>query len=603
MKNQKLSRRSFLKTAGASATAAAVGCMAPSASACFGPWTMDLQILATSDTHGKFVAWDYAADKADTSGSVAQQTTAIKERRTATTLVVDAGDTIQGNSADLFLKDDLHPMVAAQNAIGYDIWTLGNHEFNYGMDTLYKIMGQQKAKVLAGNVYSPEGKPLADGYTIIEKQGVKIGIVGMVTPNITRWDSANLAGWTVTNPVDESRKIVDAIKDKVDVLIGVMHMDPEAEYDVYGSGVRDVANACPEFAAIVGGHGHRAVAGEEINGVLVVENKANGATMAELHLNLKRHLNGKWTVENRSSELIDIKTYAEDPEVAALLASYDTRAKDDAHTVIGELRGGPLAPENEIPNLPQPMVEDTALLDFINEVQLYYSGAKVAATAMTSMTSNVREGTIRKCDTANIYTYANTLYKMEMTGAQLREYMEWSAAFYETWKPGDLTIAFVPSTRYYQYDVFSGVNYKINISKEPGSRIEDLTWPDGTPVKDTDVFPVAVNNYRANTQLLAEGQVYPAGFEKPKLLEIDVRGELGGVREMLGEYIRTVKGGVITPDVDHNWKLVGNDWDAAKHAKAVELVRAGKLYVNEDPTSRNLPSKVITEADLAAAEA
>ena len=226
MKNQKLSRRSFLKTAGASATAAAVGCMAPSASACFGPWTMDLQILATSDTHGKFVAWDYAADKADTSGSVAQQATAIKERRTATTLVVDAGDTIQGNSSDLFLKDDLHPMVAAQNAIGYDIWTLGNHEFNYGMDTLYKIMGQQKAKVLAGNVYSPEGKPLADGSTIIEKQGVKIGIVGMVTPNITRWDSANLAGWTVTNPVDESRKIVDAIKDKVDVLIGVMHMDP-----------------------------------------------------------------------------------------------------------------------------------------------------------------------------------------------------------------------------------------------------------------------------------------------------------------------------------------------------------------------------------------
>ncbi len=125
---------------------------------------MDLQILATSDTHGKFDPWDYAANKADASGSVAQQATAIKQCRTRNTLVVDAGDTIQANSAELFLNDDLHPMIAAMNAIGYDIWTTGNHEYNYGMDVLKKVMGQQKAKVLTGNVYAPDGTPLADGY-------------------------------------------------------------------------------------------------------------------------------------------------------------------------------------------------------------------------------------------------------------------------------------------------------------------------------------------------------------------------------------------------------------------------------------------------------
>ena len=216
---------------------------------------MDLQILATSDTHGKFDPWDYAANKADASGSVAQQATAIKQCRTRNTLVVDAGDTIQANSAELFLNDDLHPMVAAMNAIGYDIWTTGNHEYNYGMATLEKVLSQQKAKVLTGNVYSPEGKPLADGYTIIKKGTVKIGVIGMVTPNIIRWDAKNLEGWKVTNPVDESRKIIDKIKDQVDVLIGVMHMDTENEYGVYGSGVTDLANACPEFDVIVGGHG------------------------------------------------------------------------------------------------------------------------------------------------------------------------------------------------------------------------------------------------------------------------------------------------------------------------------------------------------------
>ena len=104
------------------------------------------------------------------------------------------------------------PMIAAQNAIGYDVYVTGNHEYNYGMATLEKVLSQQKAKVLTGNVYSPEGKPLADGYTIIHKGGVKIGVIGMVTPNITRWDAKNLEGWTVTNPVDESRKIIDQIK-------------------------------------------------------------------------------------------------------------------------------------------------------------------------------------------------------------------------------------------------------------------------------------------------------------------------------------------------------------------------------------------------------
>ena len=159
MAQNKISRRSFLRGAGASATIAAASCMAPSAAACDikSLWSMDLQILATSDTHGKFDPWDYAANKADASGSVAQQATAIKQCRTRNTLVVDAGDTIQANSAELFLNDDLHPMIAAMNAIGYDIWTTGNHEYNYGMDVLKKVMGQQKAKVLTGNVYAPDG--------------------------------------------------------------------------------------------------------------------------------------------------------------------------------------------------------------------------------------------------------------------------------------------------------------------------------------------------------------------------------------------------------------------------------------------------------------
>ena len=599
MKERMISRRTFMRAAGVAAAATAVVGAAPAASAAsFWPFTMDLQILATSDTHGKFDPWDYAANKADASGSVAQQATAIKQLRTADTLVIDAGDTIQGNSSQLFLEDDVHPMVAAMNAIGYDVWVTGNHEYNYGMDTLQKIMAEQNAKVLTGNVYAPDGTPLADGYTIVRKKDLKIGLIGMVTPNITRWDAVNLTGWTVTNPVDECRKIIDQIKDQVDVLIGVMHMDTENEYGVYGSGVTDLANACPEFDVIIAAHGHKEIPGEEINGVLVIENKNAGATMSEIHLQLQRQWNGRWKVVGRSSESMQIAEYEADPELVALLAPYDERAKADAVIPIGELRGGNMAPDNEVENIPSPMVQDTALLDFINEVQLYYTGAQVSATAMTSMTGQMREGAIRKCDLTSIYTYENTLYKLQMNGAQLRDYMEWSAAFFKTWQPGDLTIAFDPSTRYYLYDAFEGVNYEIDISQEPGNRILNLTWPDGTPVADTDVFTIAVNNYRATTQLLIAADIFAPGEPLPQMLEMDVRGDLGGIRELLGEYIQTVKGGVIEPKVNNNWKILGNNWDAAKHSEAVARLRDGSLTLPENFDSRTLPSVAITEADL-----
>ena len=600
MKEKMISRRTFLRAAGVAATATAITGLAPSASACFWPFEMDLQILASSDTHGKFDPWDYAANKADASGSVAQQATAIKQLRTLNTLVIDAGDNIQGNSSQLFLNDDVHPMIAAQNAIGYDIWVPGNHEYNYGMDTIKKVIGEQKAKVLTGNVYSPEGTPLADGYTIVQKMDVKIGIIGMVTPNITRWDAVNLTGWNVTNPVDECRKIIDQIKDKVDVLIGVMHMDTENEYGVYGSGVTDLANACPEFNVIIAAHGHKEIPGQEINGVLVVENKNAGATLSEIHLKLQRQTNGSWQVKSRSSESIQVKDYEADPKLVALLAPYDERAKADAVIPIGTLQGGNMAPDNEIENIPSPMIQDTALLDFINEVQMYYTGAQVSATAMTSMTGQMKEGTIRKCDLTSIYTYENTLYKLQMNGAQLRDYMEWSAAFFKTWQPGDVTIAFDPSTRYYLYDAFAGVNYDIDLSQQPGNRIRNLTWPDGRPVQDSDSFVIAVNNYRATTQLLIAADIFAPGEALPQLLEMDVRGDIGGIRELLGDYIQNVKGGVIHPNVDNNWKLMGNNWSAASHDKAVTLLREGKLALSENQDTRTLPSKAITEADIAA---
>lgn len=564
-----------------------------------GAKTKTLRVLATSDLHGKLVPWDYPSDEESTVGSIAQLATAIGELRDDDTLLVDAGDTIQDNMAELFIDDDVHPMVACLNALRYDVGVTGNHEYNFGMDVVRKTIAAFEGKVLTGNVWDENGDAIADGYTIIDKNGVRVGLIGMVTPNISVWDRLNLADCVVTNPVEETRKIIDQIAGDVDVLVGVYHMGLENEFEVEGSGVRDLANACPEFDLIVAAHEHLLVEGEEINGVLVVENKAQAETLANVVLTLERDGEG-WKVTDRVSEPVTIAGYDANPDIIELATPYDERAKTYAREVIGRLEGEQLSPDNEIANIPTAVIQDTALIDLINDVQLHYTGAVVSAAALFIADSNIKPGDIRRCDVSKIYKYTNTLYTMEMTGAQLRKFMEWSADFYRQWQPGDLTLGFNPDKRMYNYDMFQGVTYEVNVAKEAGERIEGLAWPDGTPVVDDDVFVIAVNNYRASSQLLGTGSVFEEGDELPKLLEVDVHGEIGGIRELIADYIGNVKAGTIRPELTENWRVIGNDWDPDLHGRAVELLAEGKLTLTESEDSRDLASAVITEEDLAA---
>ena len=558
--------------------------------------TLELQILATSDVHGQFSAWDYSLNQSNTAGSLTQIASAIRELRTENTLLVDAGDTIQGNSNDIFLEDELHPMAAAMNAMNYDVWVTGNHEYNYGVDTLKKVMNTQQAKVLVGNVYEPDGTPLADGYTIIEKSGVKIGVIGMVSPLIARWDAANLAGYTVTDPVEETRKIMDSIMDETDVLIAVVHMGVEIEHDVPHTGASEIAMECPELDLIVAAHTHTVVEGEEVNGVLIVENKDAGQSLSQVKLTLERNQDG-WTVTRRSSVSHDISAYPEDEKLTALLSDYDQRAKEDAVSVVGKLVGGDLVSENEIADIPTALIQDTPMMDFMNQVCLYYSGADVSSVALLSRDAGLREGDIPKCSLSHMYKFSNTLYTLQMTGAQLKTYMEWNAKFYNQYQPGYLTVSFNPDVNTYNYDMFAGVNYEVNIANPVGSRIENLTWPDGTPVKPEDVFTIAVNNYRANSHLLVPGVVF-AEDDLPVLLEADIRPDIGYIRDMLCDYIVHVKNGIITPEVDNNWKITGNDWDEALHDQAVQLLADGILTIPQakDGWLQNLCS--ITEEDV-----
>lgn len=562
-----------------------------------------LNILATSDVHGRFMPWEYATDSAYTTGNMAQIASVIKEVREANpnTIVVDNGDAIQDNSNQLFLNDEIHPMILAMNTIGYDTWTLGNHEFNFTVPTLEKIMKQFKGTVLAGNVYKPDGTPLAAPYTIVEKGGVKVGIIGMTNPNITKWDAVNLTGYKVTSPLEETKKAIAELKDKVDIMIGVMHIGTTPEYG-NDDGADIIANACPELTAIVAGHAHSYVSELRINNVVISEPGTKGDDVTNIEITLTKGADGKYTVADRATDvkasLIAVKDYAADEKLVSELKPYDERAKEDAHVVIGKLEGGDLVPAEEVKGIPTAQIQETAMIKLINDVQRYYTGADVSAAAAFSTTANIKEGDITRAGTSQIYKYDNTLYKVEVTGKQLKQYMEWSASYYNTFKPGDLTISFNPNIRSYNYDMFSGVKYDVDISKEPGSRIVNLTRMDGTPIKDDDVLTLAVNNYRFNTQLNVPGIIYEEG-KTPKLIEKDVL-DGAAVRDLIGRYIVDVKNGVIKPELDNNWKIIGNNWDPELRAKVVELINSGKLTLPTSEDGRTPNVKSINAVDLVA---
>ncbi len=593
--NSMLTRRQALTALVASAPAALAGCTAqsPAAPTSAAPQTRTIRILATSDLHGKMLPYNYPADEADASGSLAQVATAVSQLRDENTLLIDVGDTIQDNMAEIFANDEAHPMVVGLNAVGYDIGVLGNHEFDFGMDTVRRAVSAFEGTLLTGNVIDEFGDPVGEAHTIVDVAGVRVGIIGMVTPNIQMWSADALKGCVVYNPIREIRKAIKLISDEVDVLVGAFHVDIDSEFDMPGTGAREIAEAFPQFDVILAAHGHRLIEGEIVGNTLIVENRAQGQTMSNIELVCEQGEDG-WKVASKSATSVSIADYDPDPQIVELLEPYDERAKAHAREVVGRLEGGPLVAPAEIEGIPTALIQDTPLIDFINKVVMHYSGADVAVSELVDDDANIQPGDMRRCDISKIYKHTNTLYTLRMTGSQLRRFMEWSAGVLAQWKPGDLTFAVNPNRRYYEREMPSGVTYEIDISREEGQRIRNLCWANGKPVADDDSFVLAANNYRSNSTLLTPGKLFSED-DMPKLIASDLRSDIGSIREMIVRYIENECGGVVRSECDNNWKLVGYEWDPALHEQAVELVRSGKLEIKDD---YGICTKAVTKADL-----
>ncbi|MGW7661017.1 bifunctional metallophosphatase/5'-nucleotidase [Streptomyces sp. NPDC054756] len=545
-----LDRRKFLKksavTGAGVAVAGAVG--APAAQAAQpaqakGPKKKRyaLTVMGTTDLHGHVFNWDYFKDAeyADAAGNamgLSRVSTLVnqvrEEKGRGNTLLIDAGDTIQGTPLTYyFAKVDpitakggpVHPMAAAMNAIGYDAVALGNHEFNYGIETLRKFESQCDFPLLGANAVDAKTlKPAFPPYFMktFHVKGappVKVAVLGLTNPGIAIWDKAYVEGKLVFPGLEEqAAKWVPKLRSMgADVVVVSAHSGASGTSS-YGDQLPYVENSAalvaqqvPGIDAILVGHAHTEIA------ELKVTNEKTGRTVVlseplcfaqrlsvfDFELVFER---GCWSVESVKASLRDSKSVPDDPRITRLL-------KHD-HDLVVEYVNQVVGSATETLTTVDARYKDAPIIDLITKVQEdvvreALAGTEYAALPVISQaspfsrTSEIPAGEVTIRDLSSLYVYDNTLVAKLMTGAQVRAYLEFSAEYFvrtAAGAPVDVEKLTNANNRPdYNYDYVSGLSYDIDIAQPAGQRIRNLAY-EGAPLDDAQKFVFAVNNYRAN---------------------------------------------------------------------------------------------------------
>lgn len=555
--NPALSRRAMLAAALVGGTTAAAFAAAPAAQARGigqARKTFTLTVLGTADLHNNVFNWDYFKDTeySDAAGNkigIAQAATLIKavreERGAENTLTLDAGDTIQGTPLAYYFakirpisETVQHPMALAMNEVGYDAVALGNHEFNYGIPLLRTWEKQLDFPLLGANVHDAvTGERAFTPYILKRvKTGngwVTVGLVGFVTPGCALWDRDNVQGKLDFNGiVEEAKVVIPQMKAAgADVVIVSCHSGATPGSS-YGDALPFPENASTQMAeevpgidAILVGHAHAEIPERFVTNaatgkqVLLTEPLRWGMRVSVMDLELAKE-KGTWTVTSAHAHLLDAKTVDADAAVVNAVQAGHAATIAYVNEVIGTLTE-PLKTATSC-------WEDTAAIDAINFVQATTIKAELAGgqwsalpvlsiAAPFSRAVDVPAGPLTIRDVAGLYIFDNTLLSVKVTGADVKNYLEWSARYFKpvsttTAKAQDVTNAVTPGavsgTPDYNYDIVYGLDaaldYDIDLAKPVGERISNLSYG-GTPLDPVQEFAMAINNYRQSG-----GGNYPA---------------------------------------------------------------------------------------------
>ncbi|MGQ4347894.1 5'-nucleotidase C-terminal domain-containing protein [Streptomyces sp. SAS_275] len=547
-----------------------------------------LTVMGTTDLHGHVFNWDYFKDAeyADAAGNaqgLARISTLVnairKEKGRANTLLLDAGDTIQGTPLTYYYaKVDpitakggpVHPMAQAMNAIGYDAVALGNHEFNYGIETLRKFESQCDFPLLGANALDAKTlKPAFPPYfmktfRVHGAPPVKVAVLGLTNPGIAIWDKAYVQGkLTFPGLEEQAAKWVPKLRSMgADVVVVSAHSGASGTSS-YGDQVPYVENSAalvaqqvPGIDAILVGHAHLEIP------ELKVTNAASGKTVVlseplafaermsvfDFQLVFER---GCWRVESVAASVRNTNAVADDPRITRLLK--------DEHDVVVAYVNQVVGSATETLTTVEARYKDAPIIDLITKVQedvvraalvgtQYASLPVIAQASPFSRTSEIPAGDVTIRDLSSLYVYDNTLVAKVLTGTQVRAYLEYSANYFVRTPAGAVVdtekLTNANNRPDYNYDYVSGLRYDIDIAQAEGSRIKNLTYG-GAPLDDAQQFVFAVNNYRANG-----GGAFPFVASAP-----EVWSESTEIRTRIAEWV-TAKGSLDPAEfASVDWKL------------------------------------------------
>ena len=515
-------------------------------------------VCSTTDVHGAYFDSAYV-DNLAAKTSLANVSSYLKEIRGegVQPVLIDVGDNLQGDNAAYYFNyvatdvPHVYPRIAAY--LGYDAIVVGNHDIETGHDVYDRVASELTMPYLAANAAfdrdengradmdeNPDGKTVSDSYfvpyCVVDRGGVKVAIVGMTNGNIKSWLADDIWRGMDFQVISEMvQPVIDRMieKEKPQLVVLAVHSGTGAEQPNRENEAQYLAATLRGVDIVLNGHDHRPLARdvENVNGGSVVlidaGTKAVVVGQADFTLTVK---NGKVVSKSVDYKLVPMEKYPVDPDYVAAFKEDFNAVKAFAQRPIGQLS------ENIF--LADALDGPSTYINLVQAVQLASSGADISFAAPLTSSGVVPKGVIEFQDLVSIYKFENQLYVVEMTGKQIKDYLEYS---YKNWvnKSG-------PS---YNWDSADGIRYEVSRKAPDGERVKILSMNDGTPFDFDKTYKVAMTSYRASGggDLVREG----AGIDPASLVVVR---KMKDIRSLIGDYIAAQK--EIVPTVATNWKFV-----------------------------------------------